>query len=301
MAINIFNIKKWYKMITKKSILHVNQPEGKFYNKKVIKGYYNDLREKVLKSNLEINYLPKTELPNGDVTDFPIAIFQYGLGAYDLFLETNKKEYFSMFENAAFWAFNNQEKNGGWVTFKYESKNNPYSSMAQGEGASLLLRYFYETKNDDYLEKAKKAIEFMKKDINDGGCTLYEDDGVYLKEFPEKPLVLNGWIFSLFGVYDYYLVSKDQDIIDFFNKSIKSMKQVIDKYDLGYWSKYDINKKIASPFYHNLHISLLNVLFDLTNEDIFKQYSEKFKYYQSKFINRTRSFIIKAMQKIFER
>lgn len=301
MAINAFNIKKWYKMITKKSILHVEQPVGHFYNKNKIKGYYNDLREKVIKSGLQEKELPKTELPNGEKIDFPIAIFQYGLGAYDLYIETNDKKYFSMFENAAVWAINNQEENGAWATFEHESVSNPYSSMAQGEGVSLLLRYFIETKQQEYLDKSKLAIGFLKENVKYGGCTLYDNNDIYLKEFPQKPTVLNGWIFSLFGIYDYYLATNEKEEIDFFNKSIETMKKVLPKYDIGYWSKYDIDKKIASPFYHKLHINLLYVLYDLTGDDVFKHYAEKFKKYQTKRVNRIHSFAKKAMQKVFER
>ena len=41
MAINIYNIKKWHKMLTGKSVLHVNQDLGKYFEAKELKGYYN--------------------------------------------------------------------------------------------------------------------------------------------------------------------------------------------------------------------------------------------------------------------
>ena len=43
MAINIYNIKKWYKMLTGKSVLHVNQDLGKYFEAKELKGYYNNM------------------------------------------------------------------------------------------------------------------------------------------------------------------------------------------------------------------------------------------------------------------
>ena len=301
MALNVFYIKKWYRMITGKSILHVNQPIGKFYERNMIKGYYNDLREKVLKGNVAINQLPETELSNGQTIEFAIAIFQYGLGAYDLYLETKDKNYYSRFMLSVEWAVEHQDSNGGWKAFESECKINPYSSMAQGEGISLLLRAFQETHKKQYLDKATKAINFMKKDIKENGCTVYQREEIYLKEFPEKPLVLNGWIFSLFGIYDYFLLTKDDNIKSFFDKNVKTLVCVLPQFDNGYWSKYDIEKKIASPFYHNLHVALLKVLCDLTGEKIFDEYSQKFDKYQKKKWNKIKAFLKKAIQKILER
>lgn len=47
MGISIYKIKKWTKMLTGRSISHVNQGMGKIYSKDDIRGYYNNLTEKV--------------------------------------------------------------------------------------------------------------------------------------------------------------------------------------------------------------------------------------------------------------
>ena len=80
--INKYNIVKWYKMLTGKSILHVNQGIGQVYSKKEIGGYYNDLTEKVLRGdNFEGVEIPKIKTEMGKEIIFPVAVFQYGLGA----------------------------------------------------------------------------------------------------------------------------------------------------------------------------------------------------------------------------
>lgn len=91
--INLYNLEKWTKMLMGKSILHVNQGVGKCYSIEGIQGYYNDLTEKVLRDN-KINEidLPTTKIESREVIYFPIAIFQYGLGAYDLYLLTRDKK-----------------------------------------------------------------------------------------------------------------------------------------------------------------------------------------------------------------
>ena len=94
MAISKYKIKKWFKMIKGNSILHVNQGIGKYYERKNIKGYYNDLTEKITKDNLtREGELPKYPGEDGVNKIFPIGVFQYGLGAYDLYLATKEKKY----------------------------------------------------------------------------------------------------------------------------------------------------------------------------------------------------------------
>ncbi len=95
MALSMYQIKRWYLMLTGKSVWHVNQDIGKCFAKDEIRGYYNNMMEKVTKMPelLDNTELPKLNLENGKFTYFPVAIFQYGLGCYDLFLLTKEKRY----------------------------------------------------------------------------------------------------------------------------------------------------------------------------------------------------------------
>ena len=78
--------------------------------------------------------------------------------------------------------------------------------MSQGEGASLLLRAYAETKDIRYFNAAKKAIDFMLIDVSCGGVSERRENELYLLEYTHLPLVLNGWIFALWGIYDLSLV-----------------------------------------------------------------------------------------------
>ena len=62
-----------------------------------------------------------------------------------------------------------------------------------------------------------------------------------------------------------------------------------------------MTKRIASPFYHGLHVAQLRVMYDLSGEDAFRQYADKWESYLHNPICKSRAFIKKAMQKIFER
>ena len=299
MGVSLYKIKKWYKMLSGKSISHVNQGVGTCYSKTDIAGYYNDLTEKVTKDNPDI-LVPKCYVDTGEEIYFSIGIFQYGLAAYDLFLKTGEETYKNKLIACADWAVDNQQENGGWDTFTYKNPEYPYSSMAQGEGISMLIRSHIVTENEKYMSAVKKAKELMLKPILDGGTANYRDGEVYLYECTNIPLVLNGWIFSLWGLYDYCKYISDDNAKDTLKATLNSLKKKLPEFDIKYWSKYDDGKCICSPFYHKLHIAQLNVMYDLFGDRIYKEYADKWENYQCSFWKPKKAFIKKAVQKIFE-
>lgn len=299
MSISLYKIKKWYKMLTGKSISHVNQSVGTCYSKEEIAGYYNDLTEKVNKDNPDI-LVPKYYVDTGEEIFFSIGIFQYGLAAFDLYLKTDEELFKKKFLACADWAISNQEENGGWKTFIYKNPDKPYSSMAQGEGISLLVRCYKHTNEKKYLLSAEKAKDFMLKSIENGGTTEYIGDDVYFYESTYMPLVLNGWIFSIWGIYDFCKLTHDAEALQILNRSLDSLIKKLPDFDIKYWSKYADNKSVCSPFYHKLHIEQLKVMYDLFGESIFNEYAQKWQGYLNKRANRIRAFIVKAFQKIFE-
>ena len=299
MGVSIYKIKKWYKMLTGQSISHVSQGVGTCYSKEKVAGYYNDLTEKITKDDPAI-LVPKYHVDTGAEIYFSIGIFQYGLAAYDLYLKTNEQTYLDKLLACADWAVEHQQGDGGWVTFAHECPAEPYSSMAQGEGISMLIRAHLVTKEDKYLDAAAKAKDFMLKPLAAGGTTDYQGSDVYLYEYTFRPLVLNGWIFSLWGLYDYHKYTADEQSGAVLAATLETLKKKLPEFDIGYWSMYEDGKRICSPFYHSLHIAQLAVMHDLFGDDIYRAYAEKWAGYQCGFWNPKRAFIKKAWQKVME-
>ncbi len=301
MSVNLQKIKKWTNMVLGKSSYHVNQDEGKFYSKTGIKGYYNNLTEKITRFGKPGVLVPKTVVDTGEEIFFSIAIFQYGLAAYDLHLSNSSDEMKKIVTACAKWAVENQDEQGRWDTFTYENPNMPYSSMAQAEGISLLIRAKHLLKTDDYDAAIHRAFEYMIKPIEDGGTAKYDGDKIYFYECPADPLILNGWIFSIWGIWDYvkeYDDSKAQEILE---RTLKTLEESLPEYDIGYWSKYEDGKRVSSPFYHNLHIAQLNVMYEWTGKEIYKAYAGKWNKYKKSFFCPKLAFFKKAVQKVLER
>ena len=304
MAINKYRIKKWWNMLTGKSLLHVHQDIGKAFSVSEIKGYYNNLTEKVLKDeqNIEkVDYIPQFQTEKKETIFFATTIFQYGLGCYDLYLITKNDLYLKKFLTCAQWAMENQKQNGAFECVSFIYPDAPYSAMCQGEAVSLLLRAYVVLKEQKYLQAAKKAVDFMLLSVADGGTTRYENDQVVLLEYTHLPIVLNGWIFALFGLFDWTLVCEEEKYKAIFEKSIQTLADRLKKFDCGYWTKYDEEKKMASPFYHNLHIAQMEALKQITGKEIFGEYATRWKKYQKNPFKKGRAFCKKIFQKLVER
>lgn len=297
--------KRWFNMLTGKSVFHVKQGIGKYYSKDDIKGYYNDLTGKVIMGTLlDEDGIPVVKTIAGVVAHFPIAIFQYGLGLYDLYLEKKEKKYLEEFFKIADYALENIKENGMWDcmgTLK-DTKHETQSAMCQSEGVSVLVRAYKETKEKKYLNCAKKAIDFMIKDVKNGGTCLYDNEDIIFQEYVSNDnlSVLNGWIFSIFGLYDYSKISKDKKYKTVLDNSVNTLSKSLNKYDRKYWSNYDQKSTIASPAYHDIHIMQLEILYNLFGKEEFNIYITKWKKYQSNKIFKFLAMLVKLKQKLFK-
>lgn len=299
-------LKRWVHILVGKSSVSVTQGVGKIYSINDIKGYYNDLTGKLCGSLiLDDNRIPVCQISGDRFVHFPIAIIQFGLACYDNWLLTGDAESLRDFDRAVEWVMNEQRPDGSWDCFgPIESKKYSVSSMCQGEAASLLLRKYIETKDIVFYEASKKAIDFMLKPIQEGGTANYINEDVMFEEYAlpnEVSTVLNGWIFSLFGLFDFIKVSDDPIYIDVYTRTISTLKKYLPLYDTGYWSKYDLLGKIASPAYQALHVALLDVLYDMTQDNDFKMYSSKWKNELESKSKKIRAVSKKCVQKIFEK
>ena len=166
----------------------------------------------------------------------------------------------------------------------------------------MLIRAYVQTKEQKYLEAAKRALDFMLLPLEDGGTTKYVDDDAYLMEYTFKGMVLNGSIFSWWGLYDFVLATGDNGkYMEAMDKILKSLIKVLPLYKCTYWSMYSEDGLIASPFYHNLHVAQMQAMYQLTGEPNFDEYAKRWERQQHNFICRICAFINKSFQKIFEK
>lgn len=290
----------YWDTITECSIFQRPKILGKYYLNFSSKIYYPDNFDE---SNIPIYHL------NNQSMYHPTVICQYALGLYEHFLNSNKdKEKFKKyFLSQANWLIDNYyqiDDSAIWL-MNYDMKEykilSPWASaLSQGEAISVLLRAHQLTKKSIYCDVALKALNSFSINIkNNGFMRIVDTDSFLYEEYPTQKMnfALNGFIFSLYGLYDFYLFNQNYLAEQLFDKGIITLKRSLQNFDLGYWSKYSLYydpiEYPASYKYHALHVEMLKSLYFITSEKIFLETSIKWEEYQFSFKKKTKSLIIK--------
>jgi heparosan-N-sulfate-glucuronate 5-epimerase len=138
----------------------------------------------------------------------PIAVAQWGLGNFNLFRGSGDPEARRKVLLASDWMCQRQEANAHGVSvwnhyFDWEYRKTLkapwYSGLAQGQGISLLVRAYAETKEARYLEAAGRAFRSFLADVDSGGVTCQDEAGdLWFEEYILSPPthILNGFIWA---------------------------------------------------------------------------------------------------------
>jgi len=143
------------------------------------------------------------------------------------------------------------------------------SGMTQGLAASVMARAFIYSNNEVYKILAEKFTKGMLIPIQNGGPFLVSGNDLWIEEYPlERPPkhVLNGFIFSILGIRDVYLITEERDYHDLFLRCTATLRRNMHLFDLGLWSRYDASV-IAPPHYHFLNTLLVYVIGLLVNAE----------------------------------
>jgi hypothetical protein len=259
-------LRNWAGMARGKSYWHRAQGIGRAFVPGMLKGYFNDLTHKAQwEGEIDEHGIPVSVFA-GKKVNWPVTVLQKGLGHWDLWLasaQTSESDRRG-FEDAACWALRTQDADGGWrfPLALHPQAISPLSCISQGEGASLLVRAYSASNDARFLHGAERAIDAMLRPVTSGGTAVYEGQSLFLEEIPKarRTTILNGSIFALFGIYDLSLVKEDAGTRDALSAAVRGVAANLSCYDNGYWSLYDLQGTIASPFYHKLHIAQLEAL-----------------------------------------
>ena len=211
----------------------------------------------------------------------------------DVILSSSAHE--SHFFSAVRWLLENQDDLGGWpikTTRKLSNgalilKPGWYSAMAQGQAISLLTRMYHYAGDEIYLKAATRALSLFNVSSEQGGFrTYFLDKYLWFEEYPTIPssFVLNGFIYSLFGLYDLKMSCAKQceTVEEYFKKGLESLNHLISLYDTGSGTLYDLRHfslktepKIARWDYHTTHINQLLYLNTLLKDQYLSTVSKR--------------------------
>ncbi|OGG38296.1 hypothetical protein A3I34_01370 [Candidatus Jorgensenbacteria bacterium RIFCSPLOWO2_02_FULL_45_12] len=244
----------------------------------------------------------------------PLAIAQYGIARLNSYVKTKNETHLKEARIHADWLVNNLFDNSKGIpvwkhnfSWRYKEVLKPgwYSALSQGAGISLLARLGVMSGDKEYVSAAKKAFVALDTDIENGGVKCVDSNGfVWLEEYivSAPTHILNGFIWALWGVKDYWILTNEPRAGALFGECIETLKKHLHLYDAGFWSLYDLSKQsmlmVASPFYHRLHIVQMNIMEHLTGENIFGEYGVRFEKYGKNLWKRILAFSYKAVFKL---
>lgn len=244
----------------------------------------------------------------------PIAIAQYGLGNYNLWLRSRDRSRKQKFFLVADWLCSHLEQNAHGLAvwnhhFNWEYRDTLqapwYSALAQGQGISMLVRAHKESADPKYMDAAMRAFTSFQKPISEGGVAFTDEAGdLWFEEYIVSPPthILNGFIWALWGVFDYALATGDATARNFFDRGTRTLIHNLPRYDLGFWSLYEQSgtrlPMVASAFYHRLHIVQLRIMFRLTNEAALADTAVRWEHYAVNPYCKTRALLYKAAFKL---
>lgn len=243
---------------------------GKFFNDR--RCYYSDMRGKARWNGPKDGGVPLLYVPAlKRYIQFPIMILQYGLGSMDRWFTEGDTTCREQAIAAIQWTLSSLNSHGAFANYfpqilPTEPFHSDNSAMAQGQALSLLIRAVrYEFVDGAAKYAAEEAIDRiaanMLQTVGRGGTRLDVGPAVYFCEIcrSDDYVVLNGWIFALFGLHDYVEWRQDDQARGVLEKSRDTLQRVACEYLLPCdWSFYDNHSRISSPFYHRLLIALVD-------------------------------------------
>ena len=154
------------------------------------------------------------------------------------------------------------------------------SGMSQGQALRALMQVYDITGDRELLRFGKQLLNAFFIEVKDGGVTYKDDDGGWwyeecADENGIESRILNGMMFALRGIAEYYKRTDDADALFLFAKGMISLKKNLGTYDNYGYSYYDISGKKAGWHYHRVHIELLDELYQVDPAPILKEYSER--------------------------
>lgn len=190
------------------------------------------------------------------------------------------------------------DRNGTWFKYDFDYTHGKnftlkagwVSGMAQGMMLSTFVN-LYDATRDPYWKKwADRTFTTFKapKSTTSPWFTYVEKvDGrefVYFEEYPapddQISHVVNGNIYAMYGLYDYYRLTGNDEASSLFNAAATSLRDVFPLYrrpgDASWYAVTDFGRGVwKNPVdYHRGVTSMLRTLGDLTGDPAFYQQSE---------------------------
>jgi D-glucuronyl C5-epimerase-like protein len=170
-------------------------------------------------------------------------------------------------------------RRGGGLTweyyFKFDGGIPPWTSaMSQGTGLEALTRGYQATGNRSYLKVASRALSIFYRRPKIGVRELTSRGARYLQySFAPGVDIINAFLQSLIGLYDYSKVSGNKAARRLFTAGDAQAQAELSQFDTGAWSLYQPGEEddlsyheLVTGFLHDLCIRTKAIAYCTTAE-----------------------------------
>jgi len=223
---------------------------------------------------------------------FPNLLCGNALRNYDTYLRTDNDLFRRRFLKTADRLIELSEIYNGGAYYPHEffktvhmrdTLYNPwYSGLCQGFSICVFLRAYELTGDSIYSQQADYTFQSMInfRNSNEPWVVFIDPDGYYWScEYPtiDPPLVFNGFMFAIYGLYDYYIYSRSQESEIVLKGAMTTIKHYIDSWrNPGGISYYSVKTRNCNDEYHDYHIRMLRRLGRISGDSFFEAMADSF-------------------------
>jgi len=264
---------------------------GRHVDPRAPRGYYIDYSELAdPRGPLDAEGLPRLPSAVDGLAHSALDLARFALGNLEIYLDNGSLERRERFRLAVERLVAAMERVpasfGGWAlppgprAYRSQLPTARFAAGTQGECLSALVRAWTLLNLEEAGEAAAAAFAAFTAPVDDGGLMREVGDAsgdagtespIFLEEYPIAERVvmdLSGHCRGALGIYDYWKASGDVLAGPHLRRSIAGLEFVLDMYDLGYWTRDDLDARrrggsvssIASLREHVLHLSSLSEL-----------------------------------------
>lgn len=155
-----------------------------------------------------------------------------------------------------------------------------YSGMSQGQALSFFLRLYRVTGNERYLDAAHRTFRSLSRfrGVHTPWVVELDDlDYFWIEEYPKETRnqVLNGFVFGLFGLFEYYQDTGDETAARLVRAGLTTLRRYVDSYRVpGEPSYYCLRHRGQFSPYHSAHIELMRELYRISGDPYFEEFAD---------------------------
>lgn len=218
---------------------------------------------------------------------YPVTVSQYGIYQLQLYKKTGNELHHESAIRCAKWLSENADISPEEVRWWYNFKNDffeiePPWICGLAQALSSWLLFSLRDIDDKWEELAYKALEPLFYSVTKGGLSNQIENYTFLEEYPSLPpsATLNGFIYILLVLHGFSEAGNDR-VKTLFSTYTESLSKNLYRYDVGYWSLYDLwkVKRLSSLEYHWIHLYQLDLIYKITGIKEFSEWYNRWTVY----------------------